>query len=152
MLVSLSGYRRTLCRSSVAIQCTPRSCVQWDRSIGGHVYTHYFTQEYQYFKAGAIHLPTRNSINTPLTSLTGFNSSNFLRTGCQYGELVNHQIRNEQAAHSLSWLLGYQNITYGGQVTGNQNTNDKVKITAVGNNRRIEATFDKVISAIPLQH
>ena len=50
---------------------------------------------------------------------------------------------------ALSWLLGENNITYGARVTGVQNTDGKVTITANGNNGRIEATFDKVILAIP---
>lgn len=51
---------------------------------------------------------------------------------------------------AMSWLLGEDNITYGARVTGVQNTDDGgVTITAMGNNGRIDATFDKVILAIP---
>ncbi|KAI9465781.1 putative L-amino acid oxidase [Lactarius psammicola] len=51
---------------------------------------------------------------------------------------------------AMSYLLGYQNITYGARVTGVRNENDeKVTITAIGYNGRIEAKFDKVILAIP---
>ncbi|KAH9177713.1 flavin-containing amine oxidoreductase-domain containing protein [Lactarius sanguifluus] len=51
---------------------------------------------------------------------------------------------------AMSYLLGYQNITYGARVTGIRNENDdKVTITAIGYNGRIEAKFDRVILAIP---
>ncbi|KAH9042564.1 hypothetical protein EDB85DRAFT_1885828 [Lactarius pseudohatsudake] len=51
---------------------------------------------------------------------------------------------------AMSYLLGYQNITYGARVTGIRNENDdKVTITAIGHNGRIEAKFDRVILAVP---
>jgi monoamine oxidase len=51
---------------------------------------------------------------------------------------------------AVTYFPGYKNITYGARVTGIQNTNGgKVTLTAVGFNGRIEATFDKVILAIP---
>ncbi|KAH8996607.1 flavin-containing amine oxidase [Lactarius akahatsu] len=51
---------------------------------------------------------------------------------------------------AMSYLLGYQNITYGARVTGIRNENDdRVTITAIGYNGRIEAKFDRVILAIP---
>ncbi|KAI9465780.1 hypothetical protein BJY52DRAFT_1220524 [Lactarius psammicola] len=51
---------------------------------------------------------------------------------------------------AMSYLLGYQNITYGARVTGVRNEDGgKVTITGIGYNGRIEAKFDKVILAIP---
>ncbi|KAI0300499.1 flavin-containing amine oxidoreductase-domain containing protein [Multifurca ochricompacta] len=51
---------------------------------------------------------------------------------------------------AMSYLVGYKNITYGARVTGIKNTDvGKVTITAIGYNGRIDATFDKVILAIP---
>ena len=51
---------------------------------------------------------------------------------------------------ALSYLLGYQNITYGARVTGVRNEDDgKVSITGIGYNGTIRATFDRVILAIP---
>jgi monoamine oxidase len=51
---------------------------------------------------------------------------------------------------AMSYLLGYKNITYGARVTGVRNEDDgKVTITGIGCNGTIQATFDKVILAIP---
>lgn len=51
---------------------------------------------------------------------------------------------------AMSYLLGYQNITYGARVTGVQDTEDgKVAIIADGYNGTVEVKFDKVILAIP---
>lgn len=52
--------------------------------------------------------------------------------------------------YALSWLFGYENITYGARgVTEIQNINNKVRCWKQWENPRIEATFDKVILAIP---
>ena len=51
---------------------------------------------------------------------------------------------------AMSYLLGYQNITYGARVTGIHYAKDgRVKVIATGVNGTITVNFDKVILAIP---
>ncbi|KLP07501.1 L-amino-acid oxidase [Fusarium fujikuroi] len=51
---------------------------------------------------------------------------------------------------AMAWLVGYQNITIGAQVTQVITLNDKrIRIKAVGHDGIIDAEFDRLILAIP---